>query len=95
MIGGIKDIIVKQGKVQEFEVLFAKLKALVRKHEPGNLYYDLYQSKTNEHVYRVMERYKHEEALQAHKNSEYGKEIFPQFHAILEKLEVGYFNSID
>jgi quinol monooxygenase YgiN len=91
--GGIKTIKVLAGKENEFENLFNTLKKEVQAKEAGNQYYDLYRSKTNKNKYYVMERYKDEQALDAHKNSAHGMIFFPQIRALLESIEVEYFDA--
>jgi quinol monooxygenase YgiN len=46
MIGGVKHVVVNEGQEQTFLDLFRPLKAEMTKHEPGNVYYDLYRSRT-------------------------------------------------
>jgi quinol monooxygenase YgiN len=38
-IGGLKTIVVKKGRQQEFEQLFGDLRAAIRDREPDCLYY--------------------------------------------------------
>jgi len=78
MIGGIKHVVIHPGKDQEFLKLFGILKAEITKHEPGNVYYDLYRSRKDPLTYVVTERYRDEAAWKAHQNSAYGKTLFPQ-----------------
>ena len=67
----------------------------MNKEESGNIYYDLYKSRTNPRGYVVMERYKDQAAWQTHQDSEYGKIYFPKIRAILESIEVEYFDGKD
>ncbi len=66
----------------------------IRKEEAGNVYYDLYKSRTIPRGYLVMERYKDKAAWQAHQDSEYGKIYFPKIRAILESITVEYFDAV-
>lgn len=93
-IGGIKKIIVQEGKETEFEKLFFEMLSHIRKEETGNIYYDLYKSRTSAQAYVVTERYKDQAAWQAHQDSEYGKIYFPKIRAILESIEVEYFDAV-
>ncbi len=95
MLGGIKRVNVLPGKENEFEQLFKQLKASVRANEAGNEYYDLYKSQTEPGKYVVMERYRDSSALNMHKNSTYGTQLFPKIRALLESIEVEYFDSIE
>lgn len=95
MIGGIKKVKAIKGKESEFEMLFNQLKTQVRLNEPGNEYYDLYRSSNEPGSYVVMERYRDQTALDAHDNSPHGAQFFPKIRALLDGLEVEYFDSIE
>jgi quinol monooxygenase YgiN len=94
MIGGIKHVVVNEGQEQRFLDLFRTLKKEMTRHEPGNVYYDLYRSRKAARTYVVTERYLDESALQAHQTSAYGKTLFQQMRAIIT-IEVEYYDSID
>jgi quinol monooxygenase YgiN len=94
MIGGIKKVRVKTGEEQALEALFSELKSKVKENEPGNLYYDLYRSQTEPGCYVVMERYMDKAALDAHKSSAYSAHYFPKIRALLDKIDVEYFDSV-
>jgi quinol monooxygenase YgiN len=94
MIGGIKHVLVNEGQEQRFLDLFRTLKAEMTKHEPGNVYYDLYRSRKAARTYVVTERYRDDAAFQAHQTSTYGKPLFQQMRAIIT-IEVEYYDSID
>jgi quinol monooxygenase YgiN len=89
-VGGLKHVIVKEGKENEFESLFRELASKVREHDKGCNYYDLYRSE-QPRTYLVMEQYQNKEALHAHQKSEHGKYYFPKIRELLEKIEVNYF----
>jgi hypothetical protein len=42
-VGGLKQVIVKEGKENAFESLLRELASKVRKHDKGRNYYDLYK----------------------------------------------------
>jgi quinol monooxygenase YgiN len=94
MIGGIKHVVVNEGQEETFLKLFRTLKAEMTKHEPGNVYYDLYRSRQAPRAYVVTERYRDEVAFQAHQTSAYGKPLFQQMRAII-RIEVEYYDSVD
>jgi quinol monooxygenase YgiN len=94
MIGGVKHVVVNEGQEERFLELFRTLKSEMIKHEPGNVYYDLYRSRQSARTYVVTERYRDDEAFQAHQSSEYGKLLFPQMRAIIA-IEVEYYDSVD
>jgi quinol monooxygenase YgiN len=93
-IGGLKTILVKEGHEQEFEALFAELRAAIRDGEPDCLYYSLLKSRTNPRAYIVEEQYRNEAAFDVHQTSLYGKIYFPKIRAILKSIQVEYFDVI-
>ncbi|MGD0133362.1 MAG: putative quinol monooxygenase [Bryobacteraceae bacterium] len=93
-IGGLKTILVKEGHEQEFETLFRELRAAIRDGEPDCLYYSLLKSRTNPRAYIVEEQYRNEAAFDLHQTSPYGKIYFPKIRAILESIQVEYFDVI-
>jgi len=94
MIGGIKNIKAMPGKEKEFEKLFNELKSHVRNEEKGNIYYDLYHG-LEPGIYIVMERYSDKEALEFHDKTKHAAIYFPKIRAILEKIHVEYFESVE
>jgi quinol monooxygenase YgiN len=93
-IGGLKTIVAKQGHEQEFESLFRELRAAIQEAEPDCLYYSLLNSRTNPRAYIVEEQYRDQAAFDLHQGSAYGKTYFPKIRAILESIEVEYFDVI-
>ena len=73
-IGLLATITVQQGKNAEFEKAFLELTEQVRANEPGNIFYVLHRSKTDQQVYKVMEQYESAEALDAHGKSDFFRE---------------------
>jgi quinol monooxygenase YgiN len=94
MVGGLKIIVVKLGNEQEFESLFAELRAKIRNNEPDCVLYSLLKSRTNPPSYVVQEQYRDQSALEAHQSSEHGKVYFPKIRAILESITVEYFDTV-
>jgi quinol monooxygenase YgiN len=91
-IGGLKTIVVRDGHEQEFESLFRELREAIREGEPDCLYYSLLKSRTNPRAYIVEEQYRDEAAFNLHQASPYGKTYFPKIRAILESIQVEYFD---
>jgi quinol monooxygenase YgiN len=91
-IGGLKTILVQEGHEPEFERLFGELRAFIRDGEPDCLYYSLLKSRANPRAYIVEEQYRTEAAFNLHQSSEYGKTYFPRIRAILESIQVEYFD---
>jgi quinol monooxygenase YgiN len=94
MVGGLKIMQVKAGYEAELERLFAELRAEMRKHEPGCLIYSLLKSRTKAGAYIVHEQYRDQAALDAHQKSAHGATYFPRMRAIIEKIEVEYFDGV-
>lgn len=94
MIGGVKHVVVNEGQEETFMNLFRMLKSEIAKHEPGNVYYDLYRSRKAPRTYVVTERYHDETAFQAHQTSAYGPPLFKQMRAIIA-IEVEYYDSVE
>ncbi len=93
-IGGLKTILVKEGHEQEFETWFREMRAEIGRGEPDCLYYSLLKSRTNPRAYIVEEQYRDQAAFDAHQTSAYGKIYFPKIRAILESIDVEYFDVI-
>ncbi len=83
MIGLIATLRIQEGKAAEFERVFAELSGQVRAHEPGNLFYQLCKSRTEANVYKVMELYQDEGALNAHRSSAHYVAAGPKLGAVL------------
>jgi quinol monooxygenase YgiN len=79
---------VQPGKAEEYIELFTRLQTVVREKEPGNVYYDLYRSRSDENTFHVMERYDSREALQAHGQSEEFLEIVTPMRDMLAEPTV-------
>lgn len=74
---------VQPGKAEEYIEMFKDLQKVVREQEPGNIYYDLYRSRSDENTFHVMERYESKEALKAHGQSEEFQERVAPMRALL------------
>jgi len=75
MIGIVAVLKVQDGKGEEFEAVFRELSAKVRANEPGNLFYQLTKSRSEAGTYKVLELYRDQEALTAHGQTEYFREL--------------------
>ncbi len=96
-IGGIKTIVVKEGKEEEFLKLFFEMLERIRKEHKEHsdtVYYDLYRSRSVPRGFVVLERYVDEASWQSHQDAEYGKIYFPKIRALLESIEVEYFDAV-
>jgi quinol monooxygenase YgiN len=75
MLGIVATIKVQDGKGPDFEAVFKRLAAEVRANEPGNLLYQLTKSRADANTYRVLEIYRDEDAVTAHRGADYFREI--------------------
>jgi quinol monooxygenase YgiN len=94
MVGGLKNVQVRPEHITEFERLFTELRAEMQKHEPGCLLYSLLKSRAKPGAYIVHEQYRDQAALDAHQKSAHGTKYFPAMRAIIERIEVEYFNGV-
>lgn len=94
MVGGLKIVQVKKRHEAEFERLFAELRSEMRAHEAGCIIYLLLKSRTKPGAYIVHEQYRNQAALEAHQKSAHGAKYFPLMRAIIEKMEVEYFDGV-
>lgn len=73
-VGIVAKIRIQEGKNAEFEAVFGELAAAVRANEPGNNFYALHKSRDDAQLYVVLEQYKDEAAVEAHRNAAHFKE---------------------
>ena len=83
MIGVIATLRTSEDKAAEFELLFTQLAVQVRANESGNIAYQLCRSRTEPHTYKVLEIYRDEQALEAHRASDHFKSAGPGLGAVL------------
>ena len=82
-IGIVATLKVKPGKESEFEAVFLELQANVKKNEPGALQYEVFRSKQPA-TYIVMEQYKSEADLAAHRTTPHMAAAGPKLGAVLD-----------
>lgn len=68
---------VQEGKQEEF-VQLAKEMIVKTRQEPGCIYYDLVADQSDAQVYFFIEKYKDEDAVEAHRSTEYFQTIVPK-----------------
>ena len=83
MIAVIATLRVKNGMTQEFETLFGQLATQVRANESGNVAYQLCRSRTEADTYKVLEVYRDEQALEAHRASAHFQAAGPGLGTVL------------
>ena len=83
MIGVIATLRVKNGMTQEFESLFGQLATQVRANESGNVAYQICRSRTEADTYKVLELYRDEKALEAHRASAHFQSAGPGLGSVL------------
>ena len=77
-VGVVATLTVAEGKNADFEAAFTELMAAVRANEPGNEFYSVFQCKDNPQLYKVLERYVDQAALDAHGKSEHFRASGPK-----------------
>jgi quinol monooxygenase YgiN len=82
-LGIVARLKVKAGKEAEFEAVFLELQAAVKKNEPGALQYEVFKSKQPS-TYVVMEQYKSEADLAAHRTTPHMAAAGPKLGAVLD-----------
>lgn len=94
-IGVIATLTVAEGKNAEFETVFGELAAQVRANEPGNLFYTLTRSRANPQIYRVLESYIDQAALDAHGKTDYFRAAGPKLAPCLAAApEIEYLDAV-
>lgn len=92
-IGLVVTIKTQPGKGAILETVGKELMAEVRKNEPGNNFYEFF--KADEDTYIVLESYKDQAALEAHRNTEHFKRLGPKMgEAMAGRPEVKMLQSI-
>lgn len=94
-IGVIATLTVAEGKNEEFEAVFAELAAAVRANERGNVFYTLTRSRSSAQVYKVLEQYADQAALEAHGASAHFRAAGPKLGPCLAGApDVEYLDTI-
>ena len=75
MLAILATIRVQDGKGPEFEAVFLRLAAKVRSDEPSNIAYQLAKSRTEPNTYKVLEIYKDQAAVDAHRGADHFRSI--------------------
>jgi quinol monooxygenase YgiN len=83
MIGIVATLKTQDGKGPDLEAAFTEAMAAVRANEPGNLFYSLVKSRTDPNTYKVLEGYKDEAAIVAHRESDHFKALGPKLGGVL------------
>jgi quinol monooxygenase YgiN len=83
MIGVIATLKVKDGQQQAFETVAKKLVAAVRASEPVCLTYALHRT-DEPTVYVFLERYKDQEAIEAHRKTDHFRQLGREMGPYLE-----------
>ena len=73
MIGIVATLKIKEGSGSEFEAIASQLVEKVNANEEGVVYYDLF--KQDETTYVFLEKYKDQEAQDAHGKTDYFREL--------------------
>ena len=94
-IGIIAKLPIQEGKGSEFEAFFTELAKQVRANEPGNLAYQLTKSRSEPNVYKVLELYKDQAAVDHHGQTDYFRAAGPKFAGVLAgRPEIEYLDGV-
>ncbi|MGV3590345.1 MAG: putative quinol monooxygenase [Gammaproteobacteria bacterium] len=95
-IGVLAHLKVKPDQCAVFERAFADYQRKVRTLEPGNLFFQLHRARDEAGSYTVMEQYRDEAALAAHRASEHYKAIPATFGAVMAgPPDIRVFDSVE
>ena len=83
MIGVVATLKIKEGSGADFEAVASQLVQKVNANEDGVVYYDLY--KEDETTYVFLERYKDQEAQDAHGKTYYFRELGAKMGAFMSR----------
>ena len=75
MIAIVATLKIQDGKNAEFEAFANEHAANVKANEPGNLGYHFVKSRTDPSTYKVLEFYKDEASVQAHRDAAHQREF--------------------
>ncbi|HEY5072393.1 MAG TPA: putative quinol monooxygenase [Caulobacteraceae bacterium] len=96
MIAIVAVLKVQEGKGEEFEGVFRELAAKVRANESGAILYQLTKSRADAHTYKVLELYKDQDALSAHGQSEYFRELGRKMGpCVAGRPEIEYLDAVE
>ena len=96
MIGVVVTLKVADGKHEDFQQAAKDLMAKTKANEPGTLFYQLFQSKTDPATYYFLEHYASEEALKSHGESQHYLAAAPKLGACLAGApDLQYLNMIE
>jgi quinol monooxygenase YgiN len=84
MIGVVATLRVHEGKGEALEAVFKELSAKVKASEPGCALYQLTKSRKDPNVYKVLEIYEDQAALDHHGSTDYFKAAFGEMRAALD-----------
>lgn len=82
MVAVIAKIKAKEGKADELVKLLKNILPSV-KQEPGTLYYTVNRDRTDPNLVVVVEKYKDDEAFQAHSTTPYLADLFGKAQALV------------
>ncbi|MBI1211085.1 MAG: antibiotic biosynthesis monooxygenase [Alphaproteobacteria bacterium] len=83
-IGIVATLKVKTGKETEFETVFRDLQEAVAKNESGCLLYQVFKSRSQPSTYIVMEQYKSQADLDAHRTTPHMAAAGPKLGGVLD-----------
>jgi len=84
-----------EGRNADLEEAFAWATNAVRTNEPGNLLYQVVKSQTDPDSYLILELYRDQDALMAHRNSDHAKVMWERTQGLFaDGPHIEYFDAI-
>ena len=95
MIGLVATLRVNDGKAELFEDVFREIMAVIRAEEPGTLVYQLTKSRTEPNLYKMLELYQDQAALDVHGKGEGARAAFAKLGGCLAgKPDLEYLDAV-
>ena len=95
MIGVVATVRVNEGKAEIFEEVFRETMAAVRAEEPGTLVYQLTRSRTDPNVYKMLEFYQDQAALDLHVKNNAARAVFARLEGCLAgRPDIEYLDAV-
>ena len=95
MIAVIAEVVVSEGKTEQFESIVAELVTQVRETERDNVLYKLVRSHSEPRHYRFIELYSDQAALAAHGKSAHFRDASRLMSPLLAQApQIGYYDAL-
>ena len=95
MIAVIATVRTHPGKGGDYVAAFRRLRDIVVSNEPGTLFYDVVQSRNDPDVYRVIEIFEDQAAVDLHDKTEWLAKGLEEVKVSIAELDVQYHDTPD